>query len=112
MPKIIFYANQESDEESAFLTPWSLPHFLVGAAAKERGIPIGWFELAHLMYEGKDYFENVRDIAKNSLVNSIGDQAIATLGHLIVDTNTQSYKWTILYVVAWVGATALGDRIG
>ena len=112
MPETVLYANSETEEQSAFLTPWALPHFLVGCAAKERGLPFWWFELGHVAYEAKDYWQNTKDIAKNTLVNNIGDQVIATLGHLMVSKNPKSYKWTILYVLSWAAATALGDRIG
>ena len=106
------YATKETEEESALLTPWSFVHVLVGCAAKERGIPLGWFELAHALYELKDYMENKQGENLNTLINSVGDQASATFGHLVVKTNTNQYYWTIFYVAAWLGAVALGDRIG
>ena len=106
------YSNKETDDEPALLSPWSFPHLLVGMAAKERGIPFWWFELGHLLYELKDQAENYTGKNHNTLVNSFGDQAVATLGHVVGVRNRNSYLWTTLYVVSWVGAIALGDRIG
>ena len=106
------YSNKETDDEPALLSPWSVPHFLVGMAAKERGIPFWWFELGHLLYELKDQAENYTGKNHNTLLNSVGDQAVATLGHVVATRNRNSYLWTTLYVVSWVGAIALGDRIG
>ena len=106
------FANKETADEPALLSPWSLPHFLVGMAAKERGIPFWWFELGHLLYELKDQAENYSGENQNTLLNSVGDQAVATLGHVVGTTNRRSYVWTTMYVLSWVGAVALGDRIG
>ena len=106
------FANKETSEEPALLSPWSVPHFLVGMAAKERGIPFWWFELGHLMYELKDQAANLTGESQNTLLNSVGDQAVATVGHMVASTNHKSYVWTILYVVTWLGAVALDDQIG
>ena len=111
MPTSLF-SVKETKEDPAVLTPWSVPHVLVGLAAKERGIPLGWFFMFHGMYELKDAYENYMDIQHNSHVNSLGDQAVATIGHLIGKTNTKSYVFTTLYIASWVGCVALGDRIG
>ena len=102
----------ESDDEEVLFTPWTIPHILVGAAAKERGIPLLWFELGHFLYEVKDQVENQRQNQLNTLANSIADQAAATVGHLVVNTNTSRYFWTALYVGSWLSAVALGDSIG
>lgn len=111
-PEKKLYAMHEDEEVDAFLTPWSIPHFLVGAAAKERGLSFWAFELLHGLYETKDYMQNKADLTKNSLFNSLGDQAIGTVGHLIVSQNPNSYKWTLLYTLSWLTAVSLGDRIG
>ena len=108
MPLLRLWQIKETENAHALLTPWAIPHFMVGLAAKERGIPFWWFELGHALYEAKDQFVNGRGENMNSLWNSIGDQGIATLGHLVASTNPTGYKWTVLYV----GAIVLGDRIG
>ena len=102
----------ESEDDEVLFTPWTIPHILIGAAAKERGIPFLWFELGHFLYELKDQIENKRQNQLNTLANSIADQAAATVGHLTVKTNTSRYFWTTLYVGTWLAAVAMGDSIG
>ena len=106
------FAIKEEEDEPALLSPWSLPHFLVGMAAKERGVPFWWFELAHLLYELKDQAENYTGKIRNSFINSVGDQAVASLGHVVATRDRNSYVWTMLYVASWLGAIGLGDEIG
>ena len=109
---IQLFANKETDKDPALLSPWSIPHFFVGMAAKERGVPFWWFQLGHGLYEMKDQYEHIKQIQHNTLVNSLGDQAIATVGHVVGKTNTKSYLWTTAYILSWLGAIYLGDAIG
>ena len=106
------FAKKETAEEPALLTPWSVPHFLLGMAAKERGVPFWWFFVGHALYELKDQVDRDRGGNQNTLENSIGDQAIASLGHVVAARNLHGYIWTALYIASWVGAVALGDEIG
>ena len=103
---------KETEENPAFLTPWAIPHFLVGMAAKERGIPFWWFELGHALYEAKDRVEHHRGVNLNTLANSVGDTVVATIGHLVASRNPSGYKWTLLYVGSWITAITFGDSIG
>ena len=110
MVKLI--AQKETEDAHALLSPWSIPHFFVGMAAKERGIPFWWFELGHALYELKDQIDMHNGGIRNSLMNSIGDQVIATLGHAVATTNRNSYVWTTMYVASWLAALSMGDHIG
>ena len=112
MTDVRLFARNETEEFRAVFTPWSVPHFLVGMAAKERGVPFWWFQLLHGAYEAKDFYRNKFHDEKNSTVNSLGDHAVATVGHCIASKNTNSWTWTVLYAASWAGATFLGDSIG
>ena len=102
-----FLARFETEEEGAFLTPWSLVHALSGAAAKDIGIPLLWFELLHGGYELKDQLQEPKE---NSLINSVGDQVAGTIGYALSKTKNNLFVWS--YIVTWGVAVALGDSIG
>ena len=83
--------SQDEDEPDLLFTPWSAIHFFSGAIANS-WLDIGFWpwEAIHVAYELKDwYLHNSTDNETqeyNSLPNSVADQAIATLGHMIATT--------------------------
>ena len=108
------FAAKEEEDNPAFLTPWSIPHFLAGSAAKEIGIfNLLWWEILHGAYEVKDQImNNTEGGNKNSLFNSIGDQAVTTAGWLLVNRKGYVGKWTLFFLGSWVAAVTLDDDIG
>jgi hypothetical protein len=100
----------ETEETDVIFTPWSFVHFLSGGAAKELGIPFWQWEIIHALYETKDIFFDHNGDVMNSFANSLGDQLIATVGHL-VSKNTKM-TWTLSYIATWTLLIALGDRVG
>ena len=103
--KALFGKSEE--EKDLLLTPWSIVHFLSGAACK--GIGWGfWSNFAlHAAYEVKDHLQ--REEIHNSKFNSVGDQACSVAGYLYADVNIKwMYYWGFSYVVAW----GLGEDIG
>ena len=103
-----FLARYETEEEAVLFTPWSLVHVFSGAAAKDLGIPMMWFELLHGGYELKDQLTEPKE---NTLINSVGDQIAGTLGYLLSHkTKNKLFVWS--YVLSWGAAVALGETIG
>ena len=80
--------SQDDEEPDLLFTPWSAVHFFSGAIANS-WMDIGFwqFEAIHAAYELKDLYlhnsTNAETQEYNSLPNSVADQAIATLGHLV-----------------------------
>ena len=67
-------------------TPWSSVHFFAGAIAHSwADIGLLPWELLHLAYEVKDRYRHTETATKdyNSFINSVGDTAAATAGHLL-----------------------------
>ena len=106
------FAIQEKANEPALLTPWSIPHTLAGAAAKEVGISLLHWEIIHGLYELKDQIINERGDVNNSLWNTIGDIAATTVGHHLAHKKGSFGWWTLGFFVSWAGAVTLGDSIG
>ena len=105
-PKKFFATSEEKVD--ALLTPWSLVHFLSGAAAK--GIGWGfWLNFGfHAAYEVKDHF-NLENVY-NSKLNSVGDQACSIAGWMSVKKN--DIKWLYIWLAAYCVAYGMGDNIG
>ena len=102
------YERTDSKAEPAIVTPWSLVHLAAGAASKSY---MSFFkaEFAHLLYElvgSKTIFNlfgfNIKK--ESSFVNSVGDQAIFTLGRAF----HKSELWTWATVVIAFVYTLLG----
>ena len=80
--------SQDDEEPDLLFTPWSAVHFFSGAIANS-WLDIGFWpwEAIHAAYELKDFYlhNTTTDETQeyNSLPNSLADQAIATLGHLV-----------------------------
>ena len=106
------FAWQESATKPSFLTPWSLVHFLAGAAAKEAGIGFLNWELIHGAYELKDQIVNLRGDVLNSLWNTVGDTASTTVGHMVAKQKGKLGMWSLGFVVSWAGVVSLGDAYG
>ena len=90
-----FSSNIDSKKNEAFITPFTICHFLTGVIANlvsqkfkltfTNGF-ILWFFI-HLLYEIKDYYfsyvQNIDNyIFDNSFKNSVGNQIFAMLGFL------------------------------
>ena len=83
--------SQNEDEPDLLFTPWSAVHFFSGAIAHS-WLDIGFWpwEAIHAAYEMKDWYLHNSETDEtqdyNSLPNSLADQAIATVGHLVATT--------------------------
>ena len=97
----------EDEEEDVVFTPWSVVHFWSGMAAHDLKIPILYWEILHLLYEGKDYFLT----ETNSLTNSIGDQLSTTAGYYLKPKNNNMFfAWS--FIPVWMMFVLAGDRVG
>ena len=102
------FKRTDSKTHPAILTPWSLVHFAAGAASKNY-MSLFKAEFAHLVYEivgSKRIFNmlgfNIKK--ESSFVNSVGDQAIFTLGRAV----HKSEIWTWVTVAVALLYTVLG----
>ena len=103
--KVLFAITEETSD--ALLTPWSLVHFLSGAACKGLGWGF-WTNFAfHGAYEVKDHL-NLENIY-NSKFNSVGDQVCSVAGYVYADVDI---KWLWYWGFSYVVAYALGEDIG
>lgn len=103
------FAVTEADKK-AFLTPWSLVHYLSGAAMK--GVGFGFWQsfIFHGMYEIKDRKAHDARKVYNSAENSLGDQAVAMLGWYTTRKGEEGWLW--LWLAGWAAASVLGDELG
>ncbi len=103
--KSLFGMTEE--EKDLLLTPWSIVHFLSGAACK--GIGWGfWSNFAlHAAYEAKDHVQMEENY--NSKFNSVGDQFCSMAGYVSADVNP---KWLYIWLVSYGIAYMLGSEIG
>ena len=106
--RIFALREREVDDFVAILTPWSIVHFLSGAAAKQVNMPFSWFFIAHAVYEAKDQVERETGKIYNSAVNSIGDQTVAVLGHLHVPSLGVGSLFSKPFVLAFAGSLIIG----
>jgi len=115
------FAIKDDMENPVLFTPWSWVHFTSGCAAKQGFYGVGpftiWeFEIIHGLYEFKDQFvskqaqEGKSEGPLNSLQNSVGDQIIATLGHLYARRDGGSF-WATTFLISYFLAGYLGDSI-
>ena len=101
-------AIDETDED-AVVTPWSIVHYLSGAAMKGLGLSFPVAFTIHALYEAKDRDEHSR--IYNSMSNSVGDQTVAMLGwYWTKETNNP--RWLYYWLFSWVFAANLRDHIG
>ena len=93
--------------EDLLLTPWSIVHFLSGAACKGLGWSF-WANFAlHGAYEAKDHLNKEENY--NSTLNSAGDQFCSMFGFMFADKNI---KWMYYWIIAYGIAVGLGSNIG
>ena len=104
------YSMDVADED-AFLTPWSLVHYLSGAAMKGLGLSFPVAFVVHGAYEVKDQSVHESGEVYNSQLNSLGDQTVAMLGWYWTK-ETNSLKWTYYWLLSWIIASGLRDQIG
>lgn len=96
--KSSFINKWDTIEKPAFISPWTLSHFVIGVATYSLlvktplNVPVilsaAILFILHMIYEIKDFYEayvlKVKDPNKqNSLLNSLGDQVFAMLGFWI-----------------------------
>ncbi len=105
--EMTLFAFKEDPIDSLF-TPWSIVHFLSGAAAKSLGVTFWQNFIFHGMYELKDNFDS--DFIHNSTLNSIGDQALSALGHRLAGRGSD--PWFYLWLASWGWAVASGEAFG
>ena len=103
------FAVTEADKK-AFLTPWSLVHYLSGAAMKGIGFGFWPASLIHGVYEIKDRQAHANRRVYNSAENSLGDQAVAMLGWYTTRKGEEGWLW--LWLASWAAASVLGDELG
>ena len=101
------FAIDETDMDVLF-TPWSIVHFLSGAACK--GLRWGfWSNFAlHAAYEAKDHI-NIEEIY-NSKWNSVGDQSCSMAGWVYAKDG--DIWWLYAWIVSYGIAVLSGDQIG
>ena len=91
-------------EKDVLLTPWSLIHFLSGAAIKGFGWDFWSNFVIHGAYEVKDHYN--KDRIYNSSFNSVGDQVCSMAGWSLAqngDTNLV-YVFVVAYgLMALIG---------
>ena len=102
----------EDGDEATIITPWSLVHLTFGAAMKELGVPLILFEIGHGAYEIKDITVAISGGTYNSVPNSVGDQAIATLGWFLARRRGHLGRHALTFVAVWTTIFYLGDRVG
>ena len=98
----------DSERKPVVLTPWSLVHLVVGAATKQY-ISFWTAELLHAAYEivgSQQVFNSLGfDVhEKSSVVNSVGDQLVFTLGRNL----PSSRLWSLVAVGIAFGFTRVG----
>ena len=94
-------------KKDLLLTPWSIVHFLSGAACKGLGWQFWSNFLLHGAYEVKDHLNRAENY--NSKVNSVGDQFCSMLGFVWAD---RDIKWLYYWLIAYGIAFAIGNKIG
>ena len=112
--KLTLFGLIESKEEDIIFTPWSVVHLLSGLAAQSIDIDFVLFSILHLLYEVKDYKQHINNRVINSFPNSVSDQALAMIGHLIpIPKTTQDNKMYIFLYLGSVGLMIfLKDEVG
>ena len=102
--KTLFGMTEE--EKDLLLTPWSIVHFLSGAACKGIGWEF-WSNFAlHAAYEAKDHFQ--MEEIYNSKFNSVGDQFCSMAGYVYADVDPKWLYMLVSYGIAYM----LGNEIG
>ena len=93
------FALTENPNTHVLFTPWSTAHIMGGVTAKSLGINFWMFSAMHAIYETNDYLQNARtDDGRiiNSFENSVADQVIAMVGHLLPLKKRAIYPWLLL----------------
>ena len=106
--KIAALSENEDDPFVVLLTPWSLTHFLSGCAAKQVHIPLSWWFMLHGAYEIKDQVVRETGEVYNSVVNSVGDQTCAVLGHILTPHVGASSIISKPFVLMFAAALTVG----
>lgn len=71
-------ASQDTRNNPALFTPWSIVHFLSGVVAKLLNVDFRIFLFLNILYESKDLFFSSEE---NSWQNSIADVLSGILGY-------------------------------
>ena len=100
----------EDDEQDALVTPWSLIHALSGAVAKSFQVDFWEWQILHGIYELKDQMK--QEEYRNSIINTFGDQAFATLGFVITKRTYDKTTLLLSLALTTLAFVGLGDRVG
>ena len=71
-------------------------------------MPLTWFFILHAVYEAKDQIERETGVVYNSAVNSVGDQTIAVLGHIIAPSLGVGSLFSKPFVLAFAASLIVG----
>ena len=110
MRKKALFLTTEDKHNDAVFTPWSLVHVAAGAVAKKLGLDFWTWQMLHAVYEIKDQVK--QEQYRNSIVNSLGDQAATTLGYIFTKHTWDKTTILLTFLVTTAGFVALGDRVG
>ena len=104
----LFDISETEEGEDVLVTPWSLVHYFAGGTMRNFGLGLWEMELLHGLYELKD--QTKQEQYRNSLLNTLGDQAAATFGYL--QAHSKNNIHTELFFITFILAVLLGDRVG
>ena len=110
MKKKALFLTTEDDDTDAVFTPWTLVHVAAGAVAKKLGLDFWTWQMLHAVYEIKDQVK--QEQYRNSIVNSLGDQAATTFGYIFTKHTWDKTTILLTFLVTTAGFVALGDRVG
>ena len=106
-PKLISVCETDGGDD-VLLTPWSIVHYFAGGTMRNFGLGLWEMELLHGLYELKD--QQKQEQYRNSLLNTVGDQAVATLGYM--QAHHKNNLHTELFFISFTLAVLLGDHVG
>ena len=94
--------------DDVLVTPWTLVHYFAGGTMRNFGLNLWTMEFVHALYELKD--QQKQEQYRNSLLNTVGDQAAATLGYM--QAHHKNNIHTELFFISFTAAILLGDQVG
>ena len=105
--KLVAITETEGGDD-VLVTPWSLVHYFAGGTMRNFGLSLWEMEIVHALYEWKD--QQKQEQYRNSLLNTVGDQAMATLGYM--QAHNKNNLHTELFFMTFTLAVLIGDQVG